>query len=304
MPYNKMKLSVGIFMLIFSITVSSFIYLLLKEKGTFEKRYNYHFTTLSANSFHIGMPLKFSGFNIGMIDDISLKDDGTVFMTFSVNKENRKWVSKDSVLVIVKPLIGTPYIELHSVLGNPILKADSTLKIEISDDINDMISKFEPAVNKLINIVNNIDIITTKFAKDDSDLMLSIKNLQLFTKKLAEDRSILTSVTGDKNSTKNLINSINNTTKIIDDVHKITSSLDKEILKPSSNTIKDLGLIMKDIKDKLKKLNGTVDAVAGYDKDIVELKNQISITIAKSNQIMDKVNRLMEDKSSNKVILP
>ncbi len=304
MPYNKMKLSVGIFMLIFSITVSSFIYLLLKEKGTFEKRYNYHFTTLSANSFHIGMPLKFSGFNIGMIDDISLKDDGTVFMTFSVNKENRKWVSKDSVLVIVKPLIGTPYIELHSVLGNPILKADSILKIEISDDINDMISKFEPAVNKLINIVNNIDIITTKFTKDDSDLMLSIKNLQLFTKKLAEDRSILTSVTGDKNSTKNLINSINITSKIVSDLHKITSSLDKEILKPSSNTIKDLDLIMKDIKNKLKKLDGTVDAVAGYDKDIVELKEQISVTIVKSNQIMDKVNTLLEDKSSDKVILP
>jgi len=304
MPYNKMKLSVGIFMLIFFITVSGFMYLLLKEKGTFEKRYNYHFSTVSANSFHVGMPLKFSGFNIGVIDNISLKDDGTVFMTFSVNKKNRKWVSKDSLLIIVKPLIGTPYIELHSVLGNPILEADSTLTIHINDDINDMISKLEPVVNKMISTINHIESMTNKFSKDDSNLMKTMENLQLFTKKLATNNSILTSVTGDDKSTKNLIESINLTTEILTNIHEVTLSLNKDIIKPSSNTIKELESIMKDITKKLKKLDGTVEAVGGYDTNLVELKEQISVSIAKSNQIMDKVNTMMEDKSSNKVILP
>ena len=304
MSYNKMKLSVGIFMLIFFIVVTGFIYLLLKEKGTFEQRYSYHFSTISANSFYVEMPLKFSGFNIGVIDKIALKDDGTVYMTFSVNKENRKWISKDSLLMIIKPLIGTPYIELHSVLGNPILEAGSTLDIEISDDINDMISKLEPAVDKMIATINNIESITSEFAKDDSSLATTINNLQVFTNKLAKDDSILTSVTGNKDSTINLIKSINLTTKIIEEIHNITSSLDKSIIKPSSNTISELEHIMKDITQKLQALDGTVKAVGSYDKELVELKEQISISLEKSNQIMDKVDALMQDTSSSKVILP
>ncbi|MEA2099012.1 MAG: MlaD family protein [Campylobacterota bacterium] len=304
MSYNKMKLSVGIFMLIFFIFVGGFMYLLLKEKGTFEKRYNYHFSTLSANSFHVGMPLKFSGFNIGVIDKIALKDDGEVYMTFSVNKKNRKWISKDSLLMIIKPLIGAPYIELQSVLGNPILEAGSTLDIQMSDDINDMISKLEPAVNKMISTLNNIESITSEFAKNDSSLITTINNLQTFTNKLAKNDSILTSVTGNRDSTINLIKSINLTTKIMDDIRNITSSLDKDIIKPSSSTIKDLEFIMKDITQKLQALDGTVKAVGSYDKDLIELKEQISVSLEKSNQIMDKVDALMQDTSSSKVILP
>jgi len=306
-----MKLAVGIFVITIFIIAASFSYFLLKEKGTFDKRYSYHFNTQTASSFNVGMPLKFSGFNIGVIDKIALKDDGTVHMTFSVNGQNKKWISKDSVLVIKKPLIGSPHIEIYSALGNPILEEGSTLMILMSDDINDMISKLEPAVNKITNIINNIDSMATTFAKEDSDLMKTIQNIQLFTEKLAKNDSLLTSITGDKASTLNLVKSLNTTSQIMSDmheiskeVHKITSNLDKDIIDPSSSAIKELDTIMKDIKKKLDALDSTVKSVGSFDNEIVELKEQISVGLQKSNQIMDKVDALMQDESSDKVVLP
>ena len=80
--------------------------------------------------------------------------------------------------------------------------------------------------------------------------------------------------------------------KISTDISKITSSLDSDIMQPTSSTIKELDKIMKDVKQKLESLDGTVKAVGSYDEDLYELKEQLSVGIQKSNQIIDKVDSL------------
>ncbi|EDZ61689.1 hypothetical membrane protein [Sulfurimonas gotlandica GD1] len=306
-----MKLAVGIFVISLFITIITFLYLVLEDKGTFNKRYNYHFTTDSASFFSVGMPLKFSGFDIGVIDNISLNDDGTVYMTFSVDEHNRRWMTDGTVLMIIKPLIGSAHIEVYSVIDNEVLEADAELQMLQNDDINDMISKLEPAVNKIISIINNIDAITAYIAKDDSDLMLTLQNIKKFTADLSNSDSLLTSITGDKKSTQSIIASLNKTTeimkelqKISKDISKTTSTLDSSIVTPASSAIKELDKIMKDVKQKLDALDGTVKAVGTYDKDLVDLKEQISVSVQKSNQIMDKVDALMQDEQKQEVTLP
>ena len=61
---------------------------------------------------------------------------------------------------------------------------------------------------------------------------------------------------------------------------------------------------MKDVKQKLDALDSTVKTVGSYDSDLVELKEQISVGLAKSNQIMDKVDAIMQDNTSAEVTLP
>jgi len=301
-----MKLAVGIFVITIFIVTASFSYFLLKEKGTFDKRYSYHFSTETASSFNVGMPLKYSGFNIGVIDKISLQDDGTVHMVFSVNENNRKWVTKDSVLMLKKPLIGSPHIELYSAIDNEVLKENSTITIRLSDDINDMVSKLEPPVDRIISIINNIDNITSYLSNDNSDILLTLENIRKFSDNLTKSNSLLTTITGDENSTQSIISSLNKTKEIMEELHKIstdvskiTSSLDSEIMQPTSSSLKELDIIMKDIKQKLKSLDGTVKAVGSYEKDLYELKEQVSVGLQKSNQIIDKVDSLLQDEEKS-----
>lgn len=299
-----MKFTVGIFVLSLLFGIMLFLYLLLKEKGSFQERYSYYFHTYSAASFYIGMPLKFSGFNIGTIDDIALQNDGSVNMTFSVNEKNRKWISKDSVLLLRKPLIGSPHIELFTALDNPVLEINSRLTLIMSDDIDDMISKLEPAIDRVIHIINNVDTITSYIAKDDSELVLTLQNIRIFSDKLAHDDSLLTSLTGDKQATKSIISSLKQTDKIMRDVQKITAKLDHDILEPSSSAIRELDAILKDVKKKLSTLDATVNALGGYDKDLIHIKEQISAGVEKSNQIMDKIDSLMQNEKSSEIPLP
>ena len=306
-----MKLAVGIFVIIFILATGSFLALFLEEKGTFDKRYTYYFNTPSANSFSVGMPLKFSGFEIGVIDDISLRDDGTVHMTFSVTQENRKWINDSTHLTIKKPLIGSAHIEVDSKLQHTLLAPGSTLEIQISDDINGMISKLEPAVDKMRHIIDNIDKITTYLAQEDSDLYQSVKNINRFTKKLADDRSLLTSITGDKESTKAVIHSLKQSDALVSDmrtimknVNRLTISLDEKLITPSALTIEELNAILKDVKQKLDAIDTTVKSVGSFDGDLVEFKENIDVSIQKSNEIMDKIDTLMQESSKEKVTLP
>ena len=311
MPYRKMKLAVGFFVIVLSTSIVVFSYLLLKEKGLFSKNYTYNFNVESAQYFSVGMPLQLSGFDIGVIEKIHLKDDAHVNILFSVKKENLKWINKETYLMIKKPLIGSPRIEVHSKLGLAVLPEGSTIKMITSNDINDMIARLEPVVSKLTNIIDSVEKITNYLASNDSELMHTLKNLETFSTQLLNDKSLLTTITGDKNSTKNIVASLNETLlimqelkKVVSDVHNISSSMDAKIIEPSSNSVKELEKILKDVKSKLDRLDSTVDSVASSNKDLLKIKEDVSVAISKSNEIMDKVDTLMQDKNDDEVQLP
>jgi len=304
MVHNKMKLLVGLFMIFIFLTLSAFIYFVLKEKGAFDKRHTYYFTTTSADYFHVGMPLKFSGFKIGEIDDISLKDDGTVNMSFSVKKENRKWMSQGSILMIIKPLIGASHIELFTSLGSEPLQDGSYMKLVMSDSINDLIIKLQPAVTKSVEILNNVHTITSYLSSEDSELKKILKNLEKLTAKLANDDSLLTSATGDKNATQNIITSINETAKTMQNITQITSSLNQKIIDPASTSINEINKILVDINQKLDALDPAIKAAGTFDNELIQIKEDISVGLQKSNQLMDKVDALMQDESQSEVSLP
>jgi len=304
MQYNKMKIAVGFFVIILILSLGIFSYLLLDAKGAFKKRYQYYFITDSAASFSIGMPVKFSGFAIGSIDDIKLLNDGKVKISLLITEENRKWINKYTYLLLKKPLIGSPHVEVLASSGNGYLKPNSKLPIIVTDDINDLVTKFEPVVDRLLNIIKNIEIFTNDMVKKDSNINKTLKNVEVITNKLAKSDSLLTSITGDEKSTKSLINSLNEIDKILKDISNITSSLHKDIVKPTSNSIKELHSILQDVNNKLKELDPAIKSIGNSGDDIEKLKESINLTIEKTNDIMEKLDAVLEDKSVDKVELP
>ena len=311
MQYNRIKVAVGFFVFTLFLVLAGSIYFLLHEKGFFDKRYAYRFNIDSAEFFSVGMPLKFSGFDVGTIDNIALRNDGSVNIIFSVDENNKKWIRQNTYLTIKKPLIGSAYIVIDTNLSEPPLAEGSTLQILQSDDINDMISRLEPVVKKLIKIIDNIDKITTEITSEDSDIIAILENLNSFTKKLSQSDSLLTSVTGDAKAAKELVNAIKEFNssmvaikKITSDVNGISGNFSKDIIEPASKSLIELHKIMQDITKKLNAIDGTVNSVGSYEGDLVEIKEQVSVTIEKSNQLIDKIDSIITNETQDKVVLP
>ncbi len=304
MSYDRMKLTVGTFVLLFLVSTLFFGYLLLDAKGAFEKRLNYYFITDSAEYISIGMPVKFSGFAIGSIDNMKLLDDGHVRVGFSVTKQNSKWINRYTYLLLKKPLIGSPHIEVLAASGNPVLKPGSRLPIIITDDINDMVTKFEPVIDRLLNIIKNVETMSNYLVDGSSPLNKTLGNLERFTTKLATDDSLLTTVVGDANATRSVVASLHEINTILKELSSITRSLDAKIIQPTSDSIHELHSILRDVNKKLTELEPLVQTAGGSSKDIQNLKQSIHLTIEKSNRLMEKLNAILAEKKDPEVHLP
>lgn len=304
MHYENMKLAVGIFVIVLVFSLSAFTYFLLDAKGVFEKQYRYYFITESAASFSIGMPLKFSGFAIGNIDDIELKDDGEVLIHFSVTSQNRKWINPYTYLMLKKPLLGSAHIEVYATSEEDYLEVDSRLPIVITDDINDLVTKFEPVVDRLLNIIENIETMTNALSSQNSSFNKTIKNLELFSEKLAKNDALLTTVTGDKKATQNMINSVNELNEILKNINGATKDLKTDIIEPTSVSIKEFYFILHDLNQKLKTLEPLVESLGESGGDIKVMRQSVKHTIEKTDALMERIDALLQDQSKDKVELP
>jgi ABC-type transporter Mla subunit MlaD len=294
--YENMKFKVGLFLTLFIVIMGYFSYFFLDKKGVFNKRHIYYTQINSANGINIGMPIKFSGFSIGKIDAIELNEDGTVTLTLSVDEHYKKLILQQSVLVLQKPLIGSSIIELYRSASTQELEEGGFIEMIISDDINDTIARFNPVVEKLINIVANIEDITKKIASDDSDLSKTLKNLERFSSKMANDDSLLTTITGDEKTAKTLVKALEHLNQTLENVNQLSSNLDKTIISPSNESIEHINTILIDIQNKLKKLDSTIDSVG-------VIQEQVEYTTVKSNEILDKVDGVISNQN-DKVVLP
>lgn len=311
MPYHRMKLAVGLFVITFTVIFAALIYIVLEKKGTFEDKLSFSFYTKSAESFHIGMPLRFSGFEVGSISDMALTEDGRVHVTFEIKQSNHKWICEDTLLMLDKPLIGSPTIDVLSSLAYPMLAPGSTLDIIVRDDINDIITNFEPVVNDIQSIVTSVNIITARISARDSDLFTTINNLKRFSKTLADNKALLTTITGDKESTEHLktvLGDAASTAKEVDTLvqklNTLTESFDEKIITPASGTIEQVNPILHDVKHKLDTLEGTVNAIGSYDTDLLELKDEIRFGIEKTNRLIEKMDALLAGQHDQEVQLP
>lgn len=311
MRYSTIKIAVGLFVLTTLLVVVGSIFYLLNAKGAFDKRYPFHFYTQSAQSFEVGMPILFSGFRVGVIDNIELTNEGIVHIKFSVDETNRRWLTESSELLLRKPLIGSPYIELNSDIHSALLPQDSVLEIKISDDINDIITKLEPTVNKLIEVVDHMHVITEGLAKQDGQLFATLSNIETFSEKLAESDSLLTTMTGSQKASDAAIQSVLKARDLVysaeitlKKVDKLVEGMEGKVIDPSSNLLHQVDTILKDINLKLNTLQSTVDAVGSSDKDIIHLREQILMSIERSNRLIDQVDSVLNKPQSETLEMP
>ena len=301
MSYNKMKIAVGFFTFFTMVFLIIAIFFVLKYKGLFEKNYTYAFYANSADSFDIGTPIKYSGFQIGYINKIDFTYDGKVFVHFLVKQKNTKWINRRAYLLLRKPLLGGSTISLIANANYPKITPNAILSYEVQDDINSLILELKPVLQNVKNVIANIDKLTQELSNPNGALMSTLGNVEKVTAKFADNKSMLDAITGENKSTKNITQSIESLKEIMNEVqkstvkiNKILEEVDKGIIKPTKKIPNNINDILEDIKRKLKSLDNLVNTIGKSDKDIVLLKEQILLIADKANSLINSVNSLIE----------
>jgi phospholipid/cholesterol/gamma-HCH transport system substrate-binding protein len=155
------------------------------KQGLFAKTTQLYFFANTAYGMNKGMAVKFSGFRIGSVDEVTLESDGSVKVRMLINTSYLRFVPLDSKAHLIKEgLIGASVIEIEpGETGAREVANNDVLVFERARDVNDIAKNLLDRVQPILEDVKKI----TAFVNDpDSDLRQTIRNINKTSAALVE----------------------------------------------------------------------------------------------------------------------
>jgi len=100
MHSDQFKLRLGLFVVGGLALFVLAIFIIGRQRNLFNPVYTLHSTFYNVSGLQIGNNIRFSGINIGTVDNISIINDSTVKVTMSIKKEIKKFIKTDSQVAI------------------------------------------------------------------------------------------------------------------------------------------------------------------------------------------------------------
>jgi phospholipid/cholesterol/gamma-HCH transport system substrate-binding protein len=311
MPYRRIVLSVGIFIIISAVLILVSLFYVIEKKGVFEAQSHYKLLAKDAEDIAEGMPILFSGFEIGQVDSLSLYDNGEVLIIISIPQHNTKWVRSNSVFTLDKPLIGKPKITLTSSMTSPPLDEKIITRMQIKDGINEIITNIQPVISELQNIVRNVNILTASLSDHNASFQTSLVHLEKFSNRLADSPDLLHTMTGNEQSAKKFHEAIITLDLALEDLRSLVQNTDQgiseirsDIISPANANMQELQLIFKDINAKLKAIDQTVKVIGQSDKEIAFLKDEMRVWLEEVTELSTRINTMISDDPKENIELP
>jgi len=281
---RNIQFKVGLFIIITSVMILSFIGSVAYKKGFFAKHYTYTLSSKSGENLTEGMPVVFSGFKIGQVDSLELNSDGLVMIKIKVPDQHIKWIRADSIFILEKPLIGSARIYIATAnLNSPPLPETVIPQIVEVNDINNAIKNIKPILDKIGSIADNIETLIANLADPDGDL----------TKILSNTRNVTVQADG-----------------ILKKVDAMAEKTDEQLY-GSQGVLAHVQAILKDLIVKLKKIDPVLDNVhkisadtADTTRDLKILRQDIDSMVADINNVVNDIDKLIPLKKETQLKLP
>jgi len=299
---KRVEFKVGLFVILMSFLIIASVAYLAYSKGFFTKEYIYTLSSKSGEDLTEGVPVVFSGFKIGKVEELELNDEGILLIKIRIPEQHVKWIRSDSKFSLYKPLIGSArLIVTTDNLNSPPLSLKAIPEMTTVSDINDTIKRVQPTLDKLDKAVANIESITANFADPQGDVNKILRHSERLTENLAKKDTLLEMAVGSKESVKSVNESLKKVRDILD--HADAQMYGKDGVLPLVRTI------LKDVIVKLQKMNVAVDNVvkisadtAESTKDLRVLRTEIDATVNSINNLVKEIDRKIPFKKRPEVI--
>ena len=171
---NKLHFKVGLFAVASLLLAGAFMVYLLHARGFFEGTFQLKFAAASADNVAPGVPVVFSGIEIGRVTTLGLNDEGGIIIHARFLKRNAKWLKENSTFTLDKPIVGGAKIRVESPdLNAPALPDNSTVLLLTSD----ISSELPALVERVKAILENVEHLTRK----DGEIHATLANVQTVT---------------------------------------------------------------------------------------------------------------------------
>jgi phospholipid/cholesterol/gamma-HCH transport system substrate-binding protein len=294
---NKLHFKVGLFALAILLFGAAFLVYLLYARGYFEHTYRLQLAAASADGVTPGMPLVFSGIEIGSVTSLGLNDGGGIVIKLELPERNAKWLKQDSVYTLDKPLLGSPKISVDSGnLSGETLPENSTMLLLTPD-----ISKEIPVlIGQVKAILANVEHLTRK----DGEVNATFANLKTVTGRMTGEYGMLEGVLGSPEKARALTDSLVQARALITKLDALAGKTDQWMYVQDGvadnirEALAQVRLMLNDAQSSLKKADElmsnavtiSADVKAGT-QDLAALRVEIDDAVRKANAMINEINK-------------
>jgi len=334
---QRIEFKVALFVTITSLLIMASIGYVAYKKGMFSKVYTYTLSSKTGENLTEGMPVTVWGFTIGRVSSLELNDQGIVLIRIRIPERHIRMIRSDSKFVLDKPLIGTPRIIVTTNnLNGPPLSPQTIPEMAESNDINEIIKRAKPIVDKADQIIANVAQITAHLSNPEGDVNRILRDAETLVSRFSKKESLLEMIVGDPESVKSMHQALRKLKEIMARVDGILERIDTMADKTDEEfygrdgVLKQVRDILSDMLEKLTKLDATLDNIhkvssqaadgkidatldnihkvssqaADATKDLRVLRNKLDNAITEIGKLADEIDRKIPFKTQPEIQLP
>jgi phospholipid/cholesterol/gamma-HCH transport system substrate-binding protein len=314
---NKLHFKVGLFAAASLLLAGAFLVYLLHARGFFEDTFHLQLAAASADGVAPGVPIVFSGIEIGRVTTLGLNEEGGIVIRADFMERNAKWLKENSTFTLDKPIVGGARIRVESPdLNAPALPDNATVLLLTSD-----ISKEIPAlVERVKAILDNVEHLTRK----DGEINATLANVKTVTGRMTGEYGMLESILGSPEKARAVTDSLDKTRALIGKldglvlkVDGMAGKADQWLFAPdgvadqTNASLAQIRLMLNDAQSSLKKADAlmtnaveiSADVKEGT-QDIAALRNEIDDAVRKANALVNEINKMWPFARDPEVKLP
>ena len=294
---NKLHFKVGLFAVASLLLGVAFMGYLLHARGFFEKTYHLQLAAATADGVAPGVPLVFSGIEIGSVTSLGLNDDGGIIIHAELLERNAKWLKQNSTFTLDKPLVGGAKIRIDSPdLKAPALPDNSTMLLLSSD-----ISKEIPGlVERAKAILANLEHLT----RPDGELNATLANMKTVTGRMTGEYGVLEGVLGSPEKARAVTDSLDKIRALTTRLDALSAKTDQwlfarhGVAENTRESLAQMRLMLNDAQSSLKKadamMSNAVEISANVKdgtRDLAQLRAEIDDAVRKASSLINEINQ-------------
>ncbi len=279
--FKHLEKIVGVFLTVVILVVITVIVFIGRERRWFEKQKIYSTKFFRGEGLSPGMMVEIKGIQIGEVKTIFLNVDNWIDVTFSIYEEYTSRITKDSVVKLRAPLIGSKVLEI--IPGDKdmsVLESGSLIWSKDTEEGSRILRerKREEIPDEITRIISNVEQLTYNLSSNEGSLYKTLEMMQDFIEQL-------TSEEGSLNKTLASIEAI--TTSISEKEGSIGKFMDDnyELYDNVISLVEKLNLIMDDFRE--------------LSKTMAESSPGIKAAIERSNVTMEEATGLIRTLQDN-----
>lgn len=301
---NRLHFKVGLFALASLVLGAAFVVYLLHARGVFDDTFHLQLAAASADGVTPGVPVVFSGIEIGRVTSLNLNDEGGIVIHAEFRGRNSRWLKQTSTFTLDKPIVGGAKIRVDSPdLDATPLRNHATMLLLSSD-----LSKEIPAlVERVKAILANLEHLTRK----DGELHGTLANVQTMTGRMTGEYGMLEGVLGSPEKARAVTDSLDKTRALISKLDGLALKMDGMATKTDQWLFAENGVasqtresltqvrrMLDDAQASLRKADALMANAVAISADVKEgtqdiaaLRAEIDDAVRKANALVNEINK-------------